>query len=273
MSIASKEGVAVLGVGAITPLGPNLRDIAQRLSDASSLPGPRRVSDELLSGPSLSRNLRRADRFTRMAVMAASDAWKSARMSLEGIAPERIGIILASGLGPHCRGFKFLDGMLDEGDGAASPTDFSHSVHGAACAYITALLDIRGPSLTLADFEQGFEQAVTLAKTWLNQGACDRVLLGAVEELGDVLLHCVNRILGEASNIAPGEGALFLLIGPAETAGQVALLDPNTLPKVDLVNLKTASSDALHESLGYCPAATAFQWLAENVDSLTPKTD
>ena len=197
MSDSPLKSVAVLGVGAVTPLGRDLVEIARRVDEAPAS-GPRRVVDEMLSDPSMSRNLRRADRFTRMAVMAASDAWQRARKGLEGVAPERVGIILSSGLGPHCRGFKFLDGMLDEGDSAASPTDFSHSVHGAACAYITALLDVRGPSLTLTDFEEGFEQAVLLAQTWIAQGACDRVLLGAVEELGDVMLHCVGRMVKAA---------------------------------------------------------------------------
>jgi hypothetical protein len=273
MSNLSQKGIAVLGIGAVTPLGRSLPEIGRRLAEPPLLPGPRRVSEELLSDPSLSRNLRRADRFTRMAVMAATDAWKAAEKSLERTPPERIGIILSSGLGPHCRGFKFLDGMLDEGDSAASPTDFSHSVHGAACAYITALLDIRGPSLTLTDFESGFEQAVTLTQTWLNQGACDRVLLGAVEELGDVLLNCADRILGGSSQIAPGEGALFLLLGPAETTGQVTLLDPNALPQVDLANLKMTKPDALLRSFGYSSAATAFRWLGATVNTHDAKPD
>ena len=273
MSSPSKDGVAVFGVGAITPLGRSLPEIARRLADAPTMPDPRRVSEELLSDPSLSRNLRRADRFTRMAVMAATDAWKAAEKWLEGIAPERVGIILSSGLGPHCRGFKFLDGMLEEGDSAASPTDFSHSVHGAACAYITALLDIRGPSLTLTDFEEGFEQAVMLAQTWLNQGACDRVLLGAVEELGEVLLHCMDRILGEPSQIAPGEGAMFLLLGPAKSTGQLTHLDPNAIAQVDLANLQTTKPDALLRSFGYSSSAAGFRWLSATVNSIAPKTD
>jgi hypothetical protein len=218
-----------------------------------------RVGDEVLSDPASARNLRRADRFTRMAVMAAVDAWKAAQEACKGIPPERVGIILSSGLGPHGRGFKFLEGMIDEGDAAASPTDFSHSVHGAACAYITALLDVRGPSLTLTDFECGFEQAVLLAQTWLAEGACDRVLLGAVEELGEVLLHCAGRMAPDAR---AGEGAVFLVLGPDGTVGGILKLNAGDIAEVDLRNMDhSSSSDDLMKRFGHSASASAFRWL------------
>jgi hypothetical protein len=228
---------AILGIGAVTPLGRDLDGIAKKLcqpADTSS--AVRRVSDEHLADTSLSRNLRRADRFTRMAVMAAVDAWNMAKAACTGVPLERVGKILSSGFGPHCRGFKFLDGLIDAGDGATSPTDFSHSVHGAACAYISGLLDIRGPSLTVTDFEIGFEQSVQLAQCWLAEGACDRVLIGAVDEVGDVLLHCASRMLCGAAHIQPGEGALFMVLGPGDSRGAFAHLDATTMPKnVDLL--------------------------------------
>ena len=49
------------------------------------------------------------------------DAWKQAAHACDGIERERIGLIVTSGFGPHCRGFRFLDGLLDCGDSAASP--------------------------------------------------------------------------------------------------------------------------------------------------------
>ena len=140
------------------------------------LQGLFRVSDDLLIEPRIARSMRRADRFIRMAAIAALDAWTHAEMSCAGVAKEQIGLIVTSGLGPHCRGFKFLDGILDSGDSDALPTDFSHSVHGAAASYIAGQLDLRGPSLTATDFEIGFEQAVLLAQCWLHQGTCQRVL-------------------------------------------------------------------------------------------------
>ena len=189
----------------------------------------------------LAAQLRRADRFTRMAFIAAKDAWDGAKDSLENIAPERIGLILSSGFGPHCRGFKFLDGILDEGDMAASPTDFSHSVHGAASAYISRLLGIRGPALNITDFEIGFEEAIRMAQCWLAEKACDRVLVGAVEELGEVLLNCAERMLGEDQSISPAEGAVFLILGP-DQAGGIGHVDADAeLHHLDLLVIEDPS--------------------------------
>ncbi len=252
MNLASKDGtkgrgdegtkgmlpaVSVLGFGAVTAVGRDVQSLAILLAKPPTKPpgSPRRVTDELLGFAGASRLLRRAGRFPRMAVLAAMDAWEAAggrprglkpaaRGSGEGqadgsgedVAMDRVGLIVATGLGPHDRTFKFLDGILDCGDSSASPTDFSHSVHNAAAAYITEILGWRGRSCTVTDFAAGFEQAVLLAQVWLAEDACDRVVVGAVEELGDVLLSLAPRMVGNISSsadVAVGEGACFLTLG------------------------------------------------------------
>lgn len=215
---------AVLGIGAVTPFGRDLPTITKRLSEPIEPTSLFRVSDDLLVDPTVSRGLRRADHFVRMAAIAALDAWTQAQNACAGVPMERVGLIVTSGLGPHGRGFKFLDGILDCGDSNALPTDFSHSVHGVAASYIAGLLDLRGPSLSTTDFESGFEQAVLQAQCWLNSGSCARVLLGAVEELGEVLIRCASRLLPANPPFALGEGAVFLTLGPSDTPG-VAHLD------------------------------------------------
>lgn len=228
---------SVLGVGAVTPLGRDLQVIQKKLEEPVPVSSAvLRVNDDFLSDPAVGRRMRRADRFARMAAVAASDCWTDAQPACENVARQRIGLIVSSGFGPHCRGFRFLDGILDCGDAEALPTDFSHSVHGAAAAYITEVLELRGPSLTTTDFEIGFEQAVGLAQCWLEQRVCDRVLVGAVEEIGEVLIHCASRLLGK-EGFVPGEGAVFLMLGPPD-AGGFAQLEATTLPRdLDLMML------------------------------------
>jgi 3-oxoacyl-[acyl-carrier-protein] synthase II len=219
----------ILGIGAVTPLGRDLATIARKLAEPPTPAVSHPVDESLLSDIAINRRMRRADRLSRMAAIAACDAWK--QMPQE-VPLERVGLIIASGLGPYNRTFRFLDGILEGGDANASPTDFSHSVHGAAAAYITELLELRGPCLTVADFENGFEQSVQLAQCWLAEGTCSRVLVGAVEELGDLLLHCAGRL---DARLTPGEGAAFLTLGPSDLVG-IAQLDATRLPKrVDLL--------------------------------------
>jgi hypothetical protein len=249
--------VSILGIGAVTPAGRDLGSISNQLTPVlryAEEPGAAcgfadqhapireaasgnalRVNDtDLTLDPAVSAQLRRADRFTKMAVAAATDAWNMANDSSTGIPPERIGLFLCSGFGPHCRGFKFLDGILDAGDTASSPTDFSHSVHGAAAAYISRLLDLRGPSLNSTDFEIGFEEAVRMAQCWLAEDACDRVLIGAVEELGTVFLSCASRMLEGNPSIAPSEGAVFLMLAKTDVPGLAKLSATATSTNVDL---------------------------------------
>jgi len=276
--------VNILGVGAVTPMGRDLEAIARSCdacvaslvevsSTASQLQQILRVNDDLLINPATANQLRRADRFTRMAVIAATDAWNAAKECCIGITPERIGLIVTSGFGPHCRGFKFLDGILDSGDTAASPTDFSHSVHGAAAAYISRILDIRGPALNITDFEIGFEEAIQIAQCWLKEKACDRILIGAVEELGEVYLWCANRMLDGLKSVFPGEGALFLMLGPNDIPGvakvdatasptAVKLLvveDPAILPSMkNTTTITTKMTVSFTNTFGHSSSAGAF---------------
>ena len=230
MNVASRDilpPVLVLGFGAVTALGRDAQSLAALLGKPATKPSdsPRRVADELLADARAGRALRRAGRFPRMAVLAAMDAWDAAGAGGQDVAMDRVGLIVATGLGPHERTFKFLDGILDCGDNSASPTDFSHSVHNAAAAYVTEILGWRGRSCTVTDFSAGFEQAVLLAQVWLAEGACDRVVVGAVEELGDVLLSLLPRMLASASisiDVAAGEGACFLTLGRDGERGTAA---------------------------------------------------
>ena len=238
----------ILSLGAVTPIGRDLREIAQKLSQASEFAVNHRVSDDFLNDPATSKQLRRADRFVRMASIAALDAFARAGAPIPS---ERIGLIVTSGFGPHVRGFKFLDGILDAGDAEALPTDFSHSVHGAAASYIAGLLDLRGPSLSTTDFELGFEHAVLLAQTWLAGKTCDRVLVGAVEELGDVLIDCAAKILSD-KQISLGEGAVFFMLGSPESKGIATINAFSAPPELE---------PDFTPYFGYSASTSAFQIL------------
>jgi 3-oxoacyl-[acyl-carrier-protein] synthase II len=267
----------ILGVGAITPLGRNLIDISRNLESPSQPSSPiALVKDDWLADPSIARSMRRADRFVRMAAIAALDAWNAAGETWAAFPREQIGLIVTSGLGPHVRGFKFLDGILDAGDSEALPTDFSHSVHGAAASYIAGLLDLRGPSLTTTDFEIGFEQAILLAQCWLDQQICRRVLVGAVEEIGQTMLGIVSQALQGKPPIQLGEGAVFLLLGPTEIDGfarldasqppaetDLLLLDDPPLPGVESPAHRPAARNTASFTpfFGQTAAAGAFQLL------------
>ncbi len=175
------------------------------------------VAADTLKDREVLGKMRRADRFSKMATMAAYDAVADSGIEFKN--PERAGIIFATAFGPHNTTFRFQDDIIDYGDAGVSPTIFSNSVHNAAVSYISRALGIKGPTWTVTGFRDPFGQAVALAQAWLAEGRCDQVLLGAGDECGTVMEYICSEKLPIASDgkvsenaYVPGEGMAFFLV-------------------------------------------------------------
>lgn len=214
------------GLGIVFPGGAGIPALLAALNAGTPLQGQAQGKEPVAVLPvppaTFSRNpvlapARRADRFCKMALLAATEA-------LDGCTadPARTGIILATAFGPHGTVFKFVNDLLDFGDEKASPTVFSQSVHTAAASMIAVAAGLHGPTLTVADLAMPFEEALALADDWLESDRCDAVLVGAVDEISDVLAHVVRRkwslspdglarpsSAGQTAYV-PGEGAVFV---------------------------------------------------------------
>lgn len=194
-----------------------------------------RVDLDAAPDRTLLKKIRRADKLSKMAVLAAADAL--ADSGIPDIAGKRVGIILATAFGAHVTTFDFLDGILDYGDANVSPTTFSNSVHNAAASYVSSSLHIQGPTLTVTQFRFSFQMALQLAKTWLEQGRCEYLLVGGVDQYGEVLGYVSDRKLPPAadgrirpfvlnpSGHLPGEGAAFFLLGNGAGNGGYCAVD------------------------------------------------
>ena len=182
-----------------------------------------RVDQETLTDASLSKKIRRADRFSRMAVLSAVDAYRDSAISVNE--REKLGIIHATAFGPHTTTFSFIDDILDYSDANVSPTKFSNSVHNAAASYVSAILDSRGPTVTLTQFKFAFQNALILAGSWIAEGRCDHVLCGCTDELGTVMEYACKMKLNIAKDgkinpftfsdspvSVPGEGSVFIML-------------------------------------------------------------
>jgi 3-oxoacyl-[acyl-carrier-protein] synthase II len=199
----------------------------------------------------LLKKVRRSDHLSKMAVLAAADALNDGGMG--DVIPKKIGVIVASAFGPHVTTFDFLDDFLDHGDAAVSPTTFSNSVHIAPASYISMSMNIKGPTLSVTQFRFSFQAALQLAQTWLDQRRCDHVLLGAVEQYGDVLGYVMDHKLTSAADgrikpfafkptcQIPGEGAVFFLVSNGNSGNAYGVVnavhindDPDSGKTVDL---------------------------------------
>jgi 3-oxoacyl-[acyl-carrier-protein] synthase II len=216
------------------------------------------ISPETLSDKGVLAKARRADRFTRMAVLAAADALQDSGLGAS-VDKSRLGIIVATALGPHATTFSFLDGILDFGDAAVSPTAFSHSVHNAAASYIAMTLEGRGPTLTVTHFHFAFHQALEIARSWLGQGRCDAVLVGTVDELGAVMHHVCGRMVKPAADgrikpfacssspeTVPGEGSAFFLMTRDPAGAAYGCIKPSGVAAPDgVTSLQLLDADGL----------------------------
>jgi hypothetical protein len=167
--------------------------------------------------------MRRADRLSQLTVLAAGDACRDA--GLDATASDGTGIVVATGFGPHVTTFRFLEEILTYGDQGPSALVFSHSVHNTAASYLATLLDLRGPAVTVAQTDFAFHEALLLAESWLAEDRCEQVLVGAAEELGEVMRYVCHVKCPAPSDgrlrpfhfaarpeTVPGEGAFFFLL-------------------------------------------------------------
>jgi len=169
------------------------------------------------------RKLRRINKYSRLAALAACLAIQDAGKNIPCMCSD-VGVIVASGYGASSTTFAFLDDIILEGDSFASPTQFSNSVHSSAASNITILLQIKGPGLTVTQFEMSTIAALLNAQVWLQEKKVDTVLLGGVDQINQVLLYCYhsfwpNEIPNEIMPLnydlqtaIPGEGAAFMVL-------------------------------------------------------------
>ncbi len=184
-----------------------------------------RASTSPLKAIIKSRELRRLDHFSKLALLGALLACEDAGQTLIS---ERTGLIVASAYGASATTFSFLDSVINDGDVLASPTLFSNSVHNAAAAHIAKYLNITGPNLSLTQGHLSVPMALITAAHWLTEGRVDAVLCGAVDEYCDVLGYCWQSYLNRKTTTTrknlnpdlkpcgPGEGSLFFWLSRAE---------------------------------------------------------
>ena len=227
----------VTGAGAVFARGRGIGSLEDALREGWTAPSRKPVAsspgemipvysveEKTIIDKAVLKKMRRADRFSKMAVLAAWDAVKDGGIEI-GEGGARLGIILATAFGPQVTAFRFLDEIIDHGDASVSPTLFSHSVHNAAASYVASALGNHGPTLTVTQFGLSFHQALILARAWIREGRCEHVLVGSVEECGTVMEHICSKKLEIAEDgkirpfafspspsAVPGEGSVFLLL-------------------------------------------------------------
>ncbi|UFS69375.1 beta-ketoacyl synthase chain length factor [Geomonas sp. RF6] len=231
----------VRGIGVAGGFGCGVADLSAALQGGSVVPGEftvptgsgpvqipaLRASTARLEEFVAKKALRRIDHYSKLALLGSSLALQDGRMLGQDLS--RLGLVIASGYGATTTTFSFLDSVIADGDALASPTHFANSVHNAAAAYITMMLGVKGPSLTVSQFDMSVPSALASARQWLAEGRVDQVLFGAIDEISELVGYLWHRRsqTGAAGRTIPGEGAAFFLLGrdEAEEGGYCAIDD------------------------------------------------
>jgi 3-oxoacyl-(acyl-carrier-protein) synthase len=146
------------------------------------------IPPETFKIPELKRMRRRSDKLSMSMYLAAKEAIENASLTTN----KDIALITLTSFGAYVTTFRFLDGLLDFGFDAPSPTQFSNSVHNAPAFYISSQLNITGPTLSLNGFNHSFSQALNIASSYLNQIDCNNVLLVCSDEICNEYLKILN---------------------------------------------------------------------------------
>ncbi|MBU0682427.1 MAG: beta-ketoacyl synthase chain length factor [Proteobacteria bacterium] len=153
----------------------------------------------------LHRDLRRAEDFIKLAVLASHQLTSNAP-ALNGL---RTGIYLGTSFGPMECNFSVLNDLVMAEP--ISPTLFSHSVFNAASGYIARICKIYGPSLTLTSYGWPFFVALQAAWQAIHAHNLDHALVLQVETYSALLNDARTAMLASPAPSWPAGATAWLL--------------------------------------------------------------
>ena len=242
--------LAIQKVGGLCPAG-NLEKLFLSLENGPGLdraalagecdPAALKELGQLLPG----LPLRRLPRLAKIALRAALDA---ADVPLGPAA-----LIIGTAYGSVAGTFEFLDSILQDGAGLASPTAFSHSVTNMTAAFVSQGLGLTGPCLTIT--QPSLRPALEAASAWLASGQAACVLWGTVSERSGVMAE-VERLSGR-DQFSLTDGAVFFRLSRPDLNRKEILIDLDAARAVPLQELE--GDDGLAEAVGPGSLALALR--------------
>ncbi|HEX2049168.1 MAG TPA: beta-ketoacyl-ACP synthase II [Actinomycetota bacterium] len=187
--------VVVTGMGVVSPIGVGAdafwdglmsgRSGAGAIShfDASTLPvriasEVRDFDAETFMAP---REIARTDRFTQMAVAASSMAWDAAGCGDLGLAPDRIGVIIGSGIGGLLTIEREHESFLRGGARRVSPFMVPKLMANAGAGAVSMRYGLLGPNFAPVSACATGAHAIGEAYRQIRYGAADVMLAGGSE--------------------------------------------------------------------------------------------
>jgi 3-oxoacyl-[acyl-carrier-protein] synthase II len=187
--------VLVTGVGVVSPLGNDTETLWANLVAGASGAGPItrfdasnldtrfacEVKDFATDGVLNRKDAKRMDRFVQFAVVAAHEAIKGARLDLNALQRDRVGVVLGSGIG----GMETFEAqhrvLLERGPGRVSPYFIPMIISDMAAGQVSIQFGLMGPNFGTVSACASGAHAIGEALRLLRAGDADVIVCGGAE--------------------------------------------------------------------------------------------
>lgn len=179
-----KRTVVITGLGAVTPLGVGARALHERWSaGVCGIADGAGACNEYDPGQFFTvKQLRRLDRFSQLALLAAEEALTQAGMSEElGYDPLRVGCVIATGIGGLGTVESQHDVLRARGAKLMSPLGIPMYMPNAAAAAVSMRHGLRGQAFGVVSACSGGAHALGLAARMIQYGDADAAVAGGSE--------------------------------------------------------------------------------------------
>lgn len=181
--------VAITGIGIVSPFGRgaeatidalrNGRSGVRTITSIDPAPLVCRIAGEVPAAALA--DTPKQDRFTRLALLAASDAARQANYDDIGVAPERIGSLIGTGLG----GCETLDAsyrrLYAEGATRVAPTSIAWTMYNAASSAVATAHQAKGLAFAVVSACASSAHAIGLAYQAIRSGQNDAMFAGGAD--------------------------------------------------------------------------------------------
>ena len=181
--------VVVTGMGAVTSVGTGADEFVEALLSGAS--GVRQSSEEgaPATAPCVDfdpeqwmtpKEARRTDRFAQLALAASLQAAREAGLP-DGVEPERLGVLMGTGVGGLVTLQRECEAWIANGDRAVSPLFVPMMMPNAAAGTVAMALGAHGPGWSVASACATGAHAIGEAMRLIQRGEADVVIAGGSE--------------------------------------------------------------------------------------------
>jgi 3-oxoacyl-[acyl-carrier-protein] synthase II len=175
--------VVITGVGAVTPLGVGARTLHERWTAGESgiEDGLGRCSEFDPKEHLSTKEVRRSDRFTQLALTSAAEAFDDAGWDEAGYSPERVACVIGTGIGGIGTIEAQHDTLREQGSERVSPLAVPLMMANAASGVLAMRHDLQGQSFGTVSACAAGAHALGTAARLVAYGDADAALAGGSE--------------------------------------------------------------------------------------------